>query len=172
MAATSTRGSARSWIGIVPAARPLGWRQVAGIMIVTALIVPPLAAMQLQRRPAAAAVVTLAPTPPALPQSAAQDSRELHGIVLGPDGRPFAGARLYVPYEDSRGHKFLEKGQSGPDGRFRFTVSRRIRRLPLRPPGPDPSRGLVRRPGHRLGEDGGGGCQRADQSRIRPDPAT
>jgi beta-lactamase regulating signal transducer with metallopeptidase domain len=112
-------GDLRSRIGAIldrdrPAARPLGWQHVAGIVIVAALIVPPIAAMQLQRRAAAAA----------LSQSAAQDSRELHGIVLGPDGRPFTGARLYVPYENSRGYKFLEKGRSGPDGRFRFRLAR------------------------------------------------
>ena len=52
------------------------------------------------------------------------ESRVLHGRVLGPDGRPFAGAMLSVPFENSRGDAFLSKGQSGPDGGFRFRVAR------------------------------------------------
>ena len=44
----------------------------------------------------------------------------VQGRVLDPDGRPFAGAMLSVPFENSRGNAFLDKGRSGPDGRFRF----------------------------------------------------
>jgi RNA polymerase sigma factor (sigma-70 family) len=48
----------------------------------------------------------------------------VRGRVLDPDGRPFAGAKLSVPFQDSHGDASLAKGRSGPDGRFRFRLTR------------------------------------------------
>jgi RNA polymerase sigma factor (sigma-70 family) len=49
------------------------------------------------------------------------------GRVLGPDGRPVAGAKLYLTHDMGYFRKPApspEYGTSGPDGRFRFTVPR------------------------------------------------
>ena len=47
----------------------------------------------------------------------------VHGEVLDPDGRPMAGARLFVPYHTKAGYRALEKTATGPDGQFRFTIA-------------------------------------------------
>jgi RNA polymerase sigma factor (sigma-70 family) len=44
------------------------------------------------------------------------------GRVLADDGRPVAGAKLYLPYPAWGDVKHPERAVSGPDGRFRFTV--------------------------------------------------
>ncbi len=49
----------------------------------------------------------------------------LKGRVLDPQGKPRAGAKLYVVFYDPK-HGFtspLEKGSTGPDGRFVFTIA-------------------------------------------------
>ncbi len=122
-------GDLRSRIGAIldrdrRASRPLGRRQVIGIALAGALVVLPLATVELQRRVRAASVETPVADQDERNAVNTADTRVLHGIVLGPDGRPFVGARLFVPYENSRGHAYLDRAMSGPDGRFRFTVTR------------------------------------------------
>jgi hypothetical protein len=65
-------------------------------------------------RPAPAA----APTPPDGPVFA------YHGRVLGPDGKPFEGARLTLRTTADAGVPPTTRAHSGPDGRFRFEVAR------------------------------------------------
>lgn len=122
-------GDLRSRIGAIldrdrRASRPLGRREVIGIALAGALLVLPLATVQLQRRARAASIEAAVAGPADDMKANASDSRELHGIVLGPDGRPFAGAQLFVPYENRSGYHDLDRGKSGADGRFRFTVRR------------------------------------------------
>jgi beta-lactamase regulating signal transducer with metallopeptidase domain len=110
-----------------PLARSLRRRQLGALAVAAAVVVPSIAAIQVRGRVDAA--------PPAqaeIPRSQASEKREqgafesrvLHGHVLDPDGHPFAGALLFVPFENSQGDAFLSKGRSGPDGRFRFAASR------------------------------------------------
>ncbi len=93
-----------------------------------ALIVPGIAAIQIQHRvdaaPAAQAEIPQPQTVRTANESPSE-SRFLHGRVIDPDGRPFEGALLSVPFENSRGNAFLSKERSGPDGRFRFGLTRR-----------------------------------------------
>jgi RNA polymerase sigma factor (sigma-70 family) len=46
------------------------------------------------------------------------------GRVLDPDGKPFAGAKVYLTYFVFGGSRYVERATSGPDGGFRFTVAR------------------------------------------------
>jgi RNA polymerase sigma factor (sigma-70 family) len=52
------------------------------------------------------------------PKSEAEGAVEVRGRVLDPDGKPVAGAKLYLT------RSAPERATSGPDGRFRFAVSR------------------------------------------------
>jgi RNA polymerase sigma factor (sigma-70 family) len=69
------------------------------------------------------------PAPAAAQPAAAEDAGSVaySGRVLGPDGRPVAGAKLYL----TRAHHYLwrpspapEAATTGPDGSFRFTVAK------------------------------------------------
>jgi RNA polymerase sigma factor (sigma-70 family) len=62
------------------------------------------------------------PKPPA-----DKDAIAYGGRVLGPDGRPVAGARLYLTRAivySNRSASSPEYARTGPDGRFRFTASK------------------------------------------------
>jgi RNA polymerase sigma factor (sigma-70 family) len=48
----------------------------------------------------------------------------LRGQVLGPDGKPFAGARIYLAYHTVKQLKHPLRATSRADGRFRFTYSK------------------------------------------------
>jgi RNA polymerase sigma factor (sigma-70 family) len=69
------------------------------------------------------------PEPPA--REGEEPTVTVQGRVLGPDGRPVAKARIYVPTGPAapRGRPtkgdLVERGASGADGRFRFTLPRR-----------------------------------------------
>lgn len=122
-------GDLRSRIGAIldrdrRASRPLRRRNVIGIALAATLLGVPLATVQLQRRARAARLEAPVNEQAADRTGKDSDTRELYGIVRGPDGQPFAGARLFVPYENSRGDTYLDKAISGADGRFRFTVTR------------------------------------------------
>ncbi len=125
-------GDLRTRIGAIldrhrPLTRPLGRQHFAVMAVAAALIVPPLAAIQIGRRVDAAPPklgVSEQPQAPDKRDDGESGSQVLHGRVLGPDGRPFAGAMLFVPFENSRGDAFLSKGRSGSDGGFRFRLSR------------------------------------------------
>jgi hypothetical protein len=72
----------------------------------------------------------LVKNPPGAPGD--DDPIEVRGRVLGPQGRPFAGARLYVGYTprriepDAIAHQpvYPLRTTSGTDGRFHFTFAR------------------------------------------------
>jgi protocatechuate 3,4-dioxygenase beta subunit len=112
------------------------------VALVLALGVAAGAGALAQRPPAAGPAA--APPPPAKaeqpadqPKPAAIDNDKgdtvaVAGRVLGPDGKPFAGAEItawwhshhgWVAWQNSRMHSARPKvlGRSGPDGRFRFT---------------------------------------------------
>jgi RNA polymerase sigma factor (sigma-70 family) len=65
---------------------------------------------------------------PARPQAAAdKDSLTYAGQVLGPDGHPVAGAKLYVTHQGGyfrQPEPAPERGAAGSDGRFGFAVPR------------------------------------------------
>jgi RNA polymerase sigma factor (sigma-70 family) len=109
-----------------------------GIATVLALATALLAACLLANRPTD---VPLLPEGSGSPAAAAvsrqaggkADPRvEVSGRVLGPQGRPFAGARLYVGHTRRRNEPeaianppdYPLRATSGPDGRFRFTFAR------------------------------------------------
>src|SRR5262249_2611520 len=99
-----------------PVAQPLSRRRVAVIAGATCLVLPILAA--LQARPWIAAAASARPEaqqspapagPPAGRGDDASQAKVVQGRVLDPDGRPFAGAMLFVPYETDLGDAFLSK---------------------------------------------------------------
>jgi RNA polymerase sigma factor (sigma-70 family) len=70
--------------------------------------------------------------PEGAPREGADSRIEVSGRVLGPQGRPFAGAKLYVGYARRRyepeavAHRpaYPLRATSGTDGRFRFSFAR------------------------------------------------
>jgi len=60
--------------------------------------------------------------PPAKPK--ANDSIAVRGLVLGPDGKPFSGAKLYLNHSQPKEKGFAERATSGADGRFDFTIAK------------------------------------------------
>jgi RNA polymerase sigma factor (sigma-70 family) len=69
--------------------------------------------------PAAGVAADPAPRAPSAPK-VVEDLKEIQGRVFGPDGKPFAGARLVLPWN----HDVRPLAVSGADGRFRFTLKR------------------------------------------------
>jgi RNA polymerase sigma factor (sigma-70 family) len=69
---------------------------------------------------------------PGAPAEGDDERVEVSGVVLGPQGRPIAGARLYVGYSRRRNEPEAIAGRpdyplratSEPDGRFRFAFAR------------------------------------------------
>jgi RNA polymerase sigma factor (sigma-70 family) len=49
---------------------------------------------------------------------------EVQGRILDPDGKPVAGAKLYLAYPTADEAHVEQRATSGNDGRFRFSVSR------------------------------------------------
>src|SRR5262245_13461254 len=68
------------------------------------------------------------------PATPAPRSTAVSGRVLDPDGRPVAGAKLYLKYDSRKGPQSAVRATSGDDGRFRFTFDR----TKLDPPPADP----------------------------------
>src|SRR5262245_22383881 len=69
------------------------------------------------------------PPPDTRAKADAEGAIEVRGRVLGPDGKPLAGAKLYLAKPVARkfppnGPAPAQQATSGPDGRFRFAVSR------------------------------------------------
>jgi RNA polymerase sigma factor (sigma-70 family) len=64
------------------------------------------------------------PLPAAKAKAEGEARVEVRGRVLGPDGKPVAGAKLYLGESSPGGPAPAEQAKSGPDGRFRFTVPR------------------------------------------------
>jgi RNA polymerase sigma factor (sigma-70 family) len=61
---------------------------------------------------------------PAAAQDKAAQSREVSGLVVGPDNKPFAGAKLFVVTRGAKKADLKVKATTGDDGRFRLRVSR------------------------------------------------
>jgi RNA polymerase sigma factor (sigma-70 family) len=87
----------------------------------------------LAKRPAEAAQLPGAQPPGSLPdpKPAGPASKEavrsitVRGKVLDPDGKPFAGAKLYLAHYGPRDEvRFSVRATSGSDGRFDFTIDR------------------------------------------------
>jgi RNA polymerase sigma factor (sigma-70 family) len=64
------------------------------------------------------------PTPPEPAIVEKDDKVFINGRVLGPDGKPFARAKVYLGYAAPVGGKHRVRAVSGRDGRFRFSYSR------------------------------------------------
>src|SRR5262249_9745674 len=93
------------------------WLAAAAIVIV-----PILAAPRIEPRPLGEARAAAN----SRPEATANDGKSVtvSGVVLDPDGRPMAGAGLFVPYHTkAAGYTQFDRGVSGPDGHFRFTVA-------------------------------------------------
>src|SRR5262249_31690192 len=58
----------------------------------------------------------------ARPGEGPRESVEISGRVLDPEGKPFAGAKLYLATWAPEGFKVEERAASGEDGAFRFTM--------------------------------------------------
>src|SRR5207253_10975230 len=56
--------------------------------------------------------------------AAVKDSVTVRGRVLRPDGKPVAGAKLYLGYTGPKDKKYPVRATSGDDGRFTFTVEK------------------------------------------------
>src|SRR5262249_44802578 len=56
---------------------------------------------------------------------AGEDRKEtkVSGRVLGPDGKPVAGAKLYLNNHSPQGRDYPVRANSGADGRFDFTFA-------------------------------------------------
>jgi RNA polymerase sigma factor (sigma-70 family) len=100
-------------------------KTAAAVLLIAGLVV----AAALAPRRTVADEAAPSPKPPAVqaksPAARDSDSIAYSGRVLGPDGRPVAGARLYVTVAMGylrRPAPSPEYGRTGPDGRFRFTV--------------------------------------------------
>ncbi len=94
-------------------------------------------------QPRAGSLKPAAPGKPAPPARAGEEARgpvEVSGQVLGPEGRPFAGARLYLASRTPLGLQSEERATSGEDGRFRFRAPR--------PEATHPVQVLASAPGH------------------------
>jgi RNA polymerase sigma factor (sigma-70 family) len=97
----------------------------AGLLTYRALNAP-------SQAPGAAPPAAFAGQRAAAPEEAADARVEVSGRVLGPEGRPVAGARLYVGYAprrsepDAVAHRpaYPLRATSGKDGRFRFAFAR------------------------------------------------
>jgi protocatechuate 3,4-dioxygenase beta subunit len=62
------------------------------------------------------------PPPAAKPKSETEGTIEASGKVVDPDGKPVAGAKLYLAKPTLNGPVPSQQATSGPDGRFRFAV--------------------------------------------------
>src|SRR5262249_7577085 len=62
--------------------------------------------------------------PGAQPKPAAEETVEVRGQVLDPEGKPVAGAKLYLAQPKPDGPASSPQATSGMDGRFRFTIPR------------------------------------------------
>ncbi len=62
--------------------------------------------------------------PPAAPAAQQGQAFIYHGRVLGPDGKPFEGARVTITAGPQPKGAPDVRARSGPDGRFRFEVAR------------------------------------------------
>jgi RNA polymerase sigma factor (sigma-70 family) len=77
--------------------------------------------------PTAAVLLSEAPTAPAkdVPTTGGEKADiEVRGRVFGPDGKPFAGAKLYVNDAGKTARKDPVRVTSGDDGRFKFTLEK------------------------------------------------
>jgi hypothetical protein len=102
-----------------------------GVLVQRQLAAEPAEALrQDQRLPAKdlkplTALKAISQPEPAAAKNEAADSIAYSGRVLGPDGRPVAGAKLYLTYAMGylkRPSPSPEYATTGPDGRFKFTV--------------------------------------------------
>jgi RNA polymerase sigma factor (sigma-70 family) len=57
-------------------------------------------------------------------EPAAEDSVMVRGRVLDTGGKPLAGAKLYLATFARKGPVYSEQARSGPDGRFKFSISK------------------------------------------------
>src|SRR5262249_31522151 len=65
--------------------------------------------------------------PRPVPETPAEPARETFsyaGRVLGPEGKPLPGAKVFISGLNPGVIEFRERTTSGPDGTFRFTVRR------------------------------------------------
>jgi RNA polymerase sigma factor (sigma-70 family) len=76
-------------------------------------------------RAVAAEPAAQAPAPPAAekPWPEAPQAVEVSGRVLGPDDKPFAGAKLLVVHRGAKKEDLTVKATTGDDGRFRVAVA-------------------------------------------------
>jgi RNA polymerase sigma factor (sigma-70 family) len=74
--------------------------------------------------PAAAQSADAPKKPSAVEKPSAETKVSVSGRVLDPDGKPFAGAKLYLGYTGPKDMEYPVRATSGNDGSFQFTVDR------------------------------------------------
>ena len=100
----------------------------AGLLVHNALADKPEASTAAAAPSNGQAVLPMLHGKPAQPE--AKDFITVNGRVLGPDGLPLAGARLYLPHwlkQRSQGQDdlaMIQRGTTGPDGRFTLQLPR------------------------------------------------
>jgi RNA polymerase sigma factor (sigma-70 family) len=107
------------------ASKSMWWTKTKIAMVLVAMIGVG-AACGLARAPSAASgLADEKPQASAKPQAAEdKDSVTYGGRVLDPDGKPIAGAKLYLLYYTPRELPVPVRGTSDEEGRFRFTVKK------------------------------------------------
>jgi RNA polymerase sigma factor (sigma-70 family) len=106
----------------------LGLKTKALVLFLAAALVAGGAALA-NRQTAGEKASPASPPPPARdhtekPADPAGETFTFAGRVLGPDGKPLAQAKLYICGLTPGVIEYRERGLSGPDGSFRFTVRR------------------------------------------------
>jgi RNA polymerase sigma factor (sigma-70 family) len=73
-------------------------------------------------KPAKTAKPEARSAPPETAKPESQETIAIRGQVLDPDGKPFAGAKVYFAQTTHEGRPLSQQATSGADGRFRFSI--------------------------------------------------
>ncbi len=106
--------------------------KIASVLLLAAGLLAGGSTLLMQPTQAAKATASVQPEKPpaqvAPPEAEPDDTKEpleISGKVLGPDGQPFAGAKVYLwTSADKKQQEVPPRASTGTDGRFRFAVTR------------------------------------------------
>jgi RNA polymerase sigma factor (sigma-70 family) len=97
---------------------------IAGLAVAGVVLASHQAAGERRAEPQPPAATDKPRPGPDKPAETAQETFTYAGRVLDPDGKPLAGAKIYISGLRPGVIEFRERTSSGPDGKFRFTVRR------------------------------------------------